>query len=92
MLLTGVGWFTIACLSRCNSSMLICDCRAMLLSKWWSACSQILAKGKVKARQLEERLWVERRMAVKVSPAMHIMDQYGRVVHPEDIDLELPVA
>lgn len=44
----------------------------------------------MRARQLEERLWVERRMAVKVSPAMHIMDQYGRVVHPEDIDLELP--
>lgn len=44
----------------------------------------------MKARQLEERLWVERRMAVKVSPAMRIMDQYGRVVHPEDIDLELP--
>ncbi|KAL3138198.1 hypothetical protein ABBQ38_005422 [Trebouxia sp. C0009 RCD-2024] len=64
--------------------------RMMLLSKWWIASSQIIAKGKIKARQLEERLWVERRMAVKVSPAMRIMDQYGRVVHPEDIDLELP--
>ena len=73
-------------LFKCKS----CDCRTMLLSKWWNACSQILAKGRVRARQLEERLWVERRMAVKVSPAMHIMDQYGRVVHPEDIDLELP--
>lgn len=66
--------------------------RKMLLSKWWNACSRILAKGRVKARQLEEQLWVERRMAVKVSPALHIMDQYGRVVHPEDIDLELPVV
>ena len=66
------------------------SCRAMLLSKWWNTSSQIVAKGKTKARQLEERLWVDRRMAVKVSPAMRIMDQYGRVVHPEDIDLELP--
>ncbi|DBA87178.1 TPA: hypothetical protein ACH3X2_005182 [Trebouxia sp. C0005] len=66
--------------------------RMMLLSKWWKACSEILAKGRVKARQLEEQLWVERRMAVKISPALHIMDQYGRVVHPEDIDLQLPTV
>lgn len=70
----------------------VCLCRMMLLSKWWKACSEILAKGRVKARQLEEQLWVERRMAVKVSPALHIMDQYGRVVHPEDIDLQLPTV
>ena len=77
--------------SHCDFSNTL-SCRKMLLSKWWNACSQILAKGRVKARQLEEQLWVERRMAVKVSPALHIMDQYGRVVHPEDIDLELPVV
>lgn len=64
----------------------------MLLSKWFTACSQILAKGRVKARQLEEQLWVERRLAVKVSPALHIVDQYGRVIHPEEIDLQLPVV
>ena len=66
--------------------------RAMLLSKWWTASMQMLAKGRVKARQLEEQLWVERKMAVKVSPALHIMDQYGRVIHPEDIDLQLPTV
>ena len=71
---------------------LVCLCRMMLLSKWWKACSEILAKGRVKARQLEEQLWLERRMAVKVSPALHIIDQYGRVVHPEDIDLQLPTV
>ena len=65
-------------------------CRVMLLNKWWKACSEILAKGRVRARQLEEQLWIQRKMAVKVSPALHIMDQYGRVVHPEDIDLQLP--
>ena len=64
----------------------------MLLSKWWTASTQILAQGRVKARQLEEQLWVERRMAVRVSPALHITDQYGRVVHPEDIDLQLPMV
>lgn len=62
----------------------------MLLSKWWKAVDGILAKGRVKARQLEEQLWVQHKMAVKVSPALHIVDQYGRIVHPEDIDLQLP--
>lgn len=67
-----------------------CTCRVMLLNKWWKACNDILAKGRVKARQLEEQLWIQHKMAVKVSPALHITDQYGRVVHPEDINLQLP--
>lgn len=61
----------------------------MILSKWWKACSDVLSKGRIKARQLEEQLWVQRKMAVKVSPALHITDQYGRVVHAEDINLQL---
>ena len=64
-------------------------CRDQLLQQWWDLTGKLLGQGRTRARELEEQIWRSHRIAVKVTPALRIIDSYGKEVAPEQVAVQL---
>ena len=50
----------------------------------------MLQRGRAAARQVEEQLWLQHKMSVRVTPSLAIHDVRGRTIIPADIGIVLP--
>eukprot|EP00891_Asterochloris_glomerata_P004796 jgi/Astpho2/4796/Aster-00341 len=64
--------------------------RQLFLKRWHDAVERMLQRGRAAARQVEEQLWLQHKMSVRVTPSLAIHDVKGRTVAPADVGIVLP--
>ena len=84
----------IVALHACPAEKLVprqcCCCRQLFLKRWHDAVERMLQQGRAAARQVEEQLWLQHKMSVRVTPSLAIYDVKGRPVVPADVGIVLP--
>ncbi len=64
--------------------------RRVILHAWWDAVAQTLKAGTKRARMLEQKLWQEQNLTVKVSPTGKVKDlATGRVLDYTELSSQL---
>jgi hypothetical protein len=54
--------------------------RRLALAKWWEAAALLQKMGLAESQALEERMWREKRLAVRASPSRGVRDSMGQLV------------